>query len=55
MAASGPICCKLLTREIQGRSTAAAIPDVLAWGVPAAVVLAVLMVLLPRSVDRPAA
>ncbi|GGS66771.1 MDR family MFS transporter [Nonomuraea spiralis] len=43
----------LLTRELQDRgpgpaATAAAIPDVLFWGVPAAAVLVVLTVLLPR-------
>ncbi|WP_431924178.1 MFS transporter [Nonomuraea jabiensis] len=42
----------LLTRQLQGRApgpaaTAAAIPDVLFWGVPAAAVLVALMVLLP--------
>ncbi|MFI6742597.1 MDR family MFS transporter [Nonomuraea sp. NPDC050451] len=42
----------LLTRELQGRApspaaTAAAIPDVLFWGAPAAAVLVALMVLLP--------
>ncbi|MCG5217450.1 MDR family MFS transporter [Streptosporangium sp. KLBMP 9127] len=47
----------LLTRELQGRApgpeaTAAAIPDVLFWGMPAAVVLVALMALLPRTVDR---
>ncbi|MEV4073893.1 MDR family MFS transporter [Nonomuraea fuscirosea] len=45
----------LLTRELQVRApgpaaTAAAIPDVLAWGVPAAVVLLGLVALLPRTV-----
>ncbi|MEV4250185.1 MDR family MFS transporter [Streptosporangium canum] len=48
----------LLTRELQSRApspeaTAAAIPDVLAWGVPAAVALVALMALLPRTVDHP--
>ncbi|RSM97161.1 MFS transporter [Nonomuraea sp. WAC 01424] len=43
----------LLTRELHDRgpgpaATAAAIPDVLFWGVPAAAVLVVLTVLLPR-------
>ncbi|MFI7639753.1 MFS transporter [Nonomuraea sp. NPDC049400] len=46
----------LLTRGLQGRApgpaaTAAAIPDVLFWGVPAAVVLVALMVVLPRTVN----
>ncbi|MBN6057688.1 hypothetical protein JYK22_37545, partial [Nonomuraea sp. RK-328] len=44
----------LLTRELHGqvpspRATAAAIPDVLMWGAPAAVVLVVLPALLPRA------
>ncbi|MEU7986338.1 MFS transporter [Streptosporangium canum] len=48
----------LLTRELQSRApspeaTAAAIPGVLVWGVPAAVALVALMVLLPRTVDHP--
>ncbi|GAA3594154.1 hypothetical protein GCM10022419_091570 [Nonomuraea rosea] len=47
----------LLTRELQGHApspeaTAAAIPGVLFWGVPAAVVLVALMALLPRTVNR---
>ncbi len=45
----------LLTRELQGRvpgpaATAAAIPEVLFWGVPAAAVLLGLVALLPRNV-----
>ncbi|MGP3934391.1 DHA2 family efflux MFS transporter permease subunit [Nonomuraea sp. KM88] len=49
----------LLTRELHDRapgpeSTAAAIPDVLIWGAPVAVVLVALMAALPRTVDRPA-
>ncbi|MEQ4722993.1 MFS transporter [Nonomuraea sp. B19D2] len=48
----------LLTRGLQDRApspaaTAAAIPDVLFWGVPAAVVLVALMVLLPQPVNHP--
>ncbi|WP_158578630.1 FAD-dependent oxidoreductase [Spongiactinospora rosea] len=44
----------LLTRELQGRApspaaTAAAIPDVLFWGAPAAAVLMALLTLLPRE------
>ncbi|NRQ32590.1 MFS transporter [Nonomuraea sp. NN258] len=44
----------LLTRELQGRppgpaSIAAAIPEVLFWGAPAAVVLTALLTLLPRA------
>ena len=48
----------LLTRELQGRTpspqaTAAAIPDILIWGVPAAIVLVALMAVLPRTVNHP--
>ncbi|MFG1690473.1 MDR family MFS transporter [Nonomuraea sp. NPDC049269] len=48
----------LLTRELQGhapspQATAAAIPDVLLWGVPAAIVLVALMTALPRTVNHP--
>ncbi|MFC9971024.1 hypothetical protein ACFVH6_09000 [Spirillospora sp. NPDC127200] len=48
----------LLSRELQERpagpeATAAAIPDVLFVGVPAAIVLVALMAVLPRTVDRP--
>ncbi|NBE91985.1 MFS transporter [Nonomuraea sp. KC401] len=48
----------LLARELHGRapgseSVAAAIPDVLFWGAPVAVVLVALMAALPRTVDRP--
>ncbi|WP_052423242.1 MDR family MFS transporter [Nonomuraea candida] len=48
----------LLTRELQGRApgaqaTAAAIPDVLFWGAPAAAVLVALMALLPRRAQHP--
>ncbi|MEV4175872.1 MFS transporter [Nonomuraea sp. NPDC049709] len=47
----------LLTRELQGRApgpqaTAAAIPDVLIWGAPAALALLALLALLPRSERR---
>ncbi|MGR6918849.1 DHA2 family efflux MFS transporter permease subunit [[Actinomadura] parvosata] len=46
----------LLTRELQGRApgpqaTAAALPDVLFWGAPAALVLTALLALLPRTVN----
>ncbi|NUW38520.1 hypothetical protein [Nonomuraea rhodomycinica] len=49
----------LLTRELQGRppspaATAAAIPDVLFWGAPAAAVLVAPMALLPRKARHPA-
>ncbi|SDG73846.1 drug resistance transporter, EmrB/QacA subfamily [Sinosporangium album] len=48
----------LLTRELQGQApgpqaTAAAIPDVLFWGAPAALVLVALLALLPRTVNDP--
>lgn len=48
----------LLARELQGRApspvaTAAAIPDVLFWGAPAAAVLVTLMALLPRKAQHP--
>ncbi|MGW3347326.1 MDR family MFS transporter [Nonomuraea rubra] len=48
----------LLARELQGRdpgprATAAAIPDVLFWGAPAAAVLVLLLALLPRTGRRP--
>lgn len=48
----------LLARELQGRApspvaTAAAIPDVLFWGAPAAAVLVALMALLPRKAQHP--
>ena len=36
------------------QATAAAIPDILIWGVPAAIVLATLMAALPRTVNHPA-
>jgi EmrB/QacA subfamily drug resistance transporter len=47
----------LLTRELQGHApgpvaTAEAIPDVLFWGAPAALVLLALTAMLPRTVDR---
>ncbi|MFI7610839.1 MDR family MFS transporter [Nonomuraea terrae] len=50
----------LLSRELVNRVaspavTAAAIPDVLFWGAPAAAALVGLMVLLPRTVHRPVA
>ncbi|MEV0234095.1 MDR family MFS transporter [Nonomuraea sp. NPDC050786] len=48
----------LLARELEGHATspaatAAAIPDVLFWGIPAAAVLVALMALLPRTVLPP--
>ncbi|MEU4719544.1 MDR family MFS transporter [Nonomuraea dietziae] len=49
----------LLTRELQGsgaetaEATAAAVPEVLFWGIPVAAALVVLLALLPRSVNRP--
>ncbi|MFF5212695.1 MDR family MFS transporter [Streptosporangium sp. NPDC000396] len=48
----------LLARELQGHTpspeaTAAAIPDILFWGIPAAVILTTLMALLPRTVNHP--
>jgi hypothetical protein len=48
----------LLTRELQGQApgpqtTSAAIPDVLFWGAPAALVLVALLALLPRTVNHP--
>ncbi|GAA3820715.1 hypothetical protein GCM10022226_46330 [Sphaerisporangium flaviroseum] len=48
----------LLARELQGQNpspvaTAAAIPDVLFWGAPAAAVLVALMALLPRKAQHP--
>ncbi|MEU6797607.1 MDR family MFS transporter [Nonomuraea wenchangensis] len=50
----------LLARELHGRApdpqaTAAAIPEVLFWGAPAALVLAVLLAFLPRTANRPTA
>ncbi|MGI5290777.1 MDR family MFS transporter [Nonomuraea polychroma] len=50
----------LLTRELQGQApgpqaTAAAIPDVLFWGAPAALVLVALLALLPRTANHPKA
>ncbi|WP_219509046.1 DHA2 family efflux MFS transporter permease subunit [Nonomuraea ceibae] len=47
----------VLARELQGRppgprATAAAVPEVLFWGAPAALVLVALLALLPRTVNR---
>ncbi|MEV4163859.1 MFS transporter [Nonomuraea dietziae] len=48
----------LLTRQLQGggaqtaEATAAAVPEVLLWGVPTAAALVVLLALLPHSVNR---
>ncbi|MGV9309404.1 DHA2 family efflux MFS transporter permease subunit [Nonomuraea sp. NPDC003727] len=44
----------LLARQPHGRGVGAAIPEVLAWGVPVAIVLVALMAALPRPAGRPA-
>ncbi|WP_166353031.1 DHA2 family efflux MFS transporter permease subunit [Phytoactinopolyspora limicola] len=57
LALGAAVFGSLLVRQLEGgeggpEATALAIPQVLAWGIPLAVVLVVLMAALPRTVDQ---